>query len=98
MLLSSIAVKLSTEEKIQPAVAYAWAWRIQNEYPDELRQAAECWVENKTLPQIEVTGISLEQVMAQTGMSVPAGIDILYVLTKSPTDGRTILTRCAHRD
>ena len=98
MLLSSIAVQLSSREMIPPAVAYAWAWRIENEYPDELRQAAELWAENNPLPTVEVTGITLDQILEQTGVSIPAAIDILYVLSKSPADGRMILTRCARRD
>lgn len=83
---------------LQPAVAYALAWRMQNEYPEDLRQAAELWAEDKPVPNVAVTGITLEQIQEQTGISVPGALDILYVLSKSPTDGRTILTRCMRRE
>lgn len=98
MILSSLAVQLSTKEMLQPAAAYALAWRIQNEYPEDLRQAAELWAEDKPVPHVEVTGLSLEQIRRQAGLSVPKALDILYILSKSPTDGRSILTRCARRD
>jgi len=98
MLLSSLALQLSAKEMLQPAAAYALAWRIQNEYPEDLRQAAELWAEDKPVPNVAVTGISLEQIQNQTGTSISEALDILYVLSKSPTDGRTMLTRCARRD
>lgn len=98
MVLSSLAVQLCEKELLQPAAAYAWAWRIQNDYPEDLRQAAELWAEGKPVPNVEITEISLEQIQRQTGISVPTALDILYVLSKSPADGRTILTRCMRRD
>ena len=98
MVLSSLVTQLCAKEMLQPAAAYALAWRIQNEYPADLRQAAELWAEDKPVPNVEVTEISLEQIQRQTGISVLGALDILYVLSKSPTDGRTILTRCARRD
>ena len=98
MVLSSLAAQLCVKEMLRPAAAYALAWRIQNEYPEDLRQAAELWVEDKPVPNVEVTEISLERIQRQAGLSVLEALEILYILSKSPTDGRSILTRCARRD
>ena len=98
MLLSSLAVQLTLREKVSAPIAYSWAWRIQNEYPEDLRLAAEAWAENRALPEIDVTGISLQQVLLQTGDSVPNALELLYIVSKDPAEGRTLLARCTKRD
>ena len=91
MLLSSLAAQLVTRELAAPAQGWAWAWRIQNEYPALLREAAEAWAENKPLP-------NPEEVMEATGASAPQALELLYVLERSPSDGLTLLARCTRRD
>ena len=92
MLLSSLAAQLVTRELAAPAQGWAWAWRIQNEYPALLREAAEAWAENKPLPNPQ------EEVMEATGASAPQALELLYVLERSPSDGLTLLARCTRRD
>ena len=98
MLLSSLSVQLITRELAAPAQGWAWAWRIQNEYPAPLREAAEAWAENRPLPNPQAGGRRLEEVMAATGASAPQALELLYVLEKSPADGLTLLARCTSRD
>ncbi|MGI5928926.1 hypothetical protein [Pseudoflavonifractor sp.] len=98
MLLSSLAAQLITRELAAPAQGWAWAWRIQNEYPAPLREAAEAWVENRPLPNPQGGGCSLEEVMEATGATAPQALELLYVLERSPSDGLTLLARCTRRD
>ena len=98
MLLSSLAAQLITRELASPAQGWAWAWRIQNEYPASLREAAEAWAENKPLPNPQEGGHTLDGVMEATGASAPQALELLYVLERSAGDGLTLLTRCTRRD
>lgn len=98
MLLSSLAAQLITRELATPAQGWTWAWRIQNQYPVPLREAAEAWAESRPLPNPQCGGRSLEEVMAALGASAPQALELLYVLEHSPSDGLTLLSRCTPRD
>ena len=98
MLLSSLAAQLITRELADPAQGWTWAWRIQNDYPAPLRQAAEAWAENRPLPDPQCGGRSLSAVMRATGASAPQALELLYVLSRNSSDGLTLLTRCTQRD
>ena len=98
MLLSTLATQLVTRELVSPAQGLTWAWRIQHEYPLSLLQAAEAWAENRPLPDPQYNGRSLSAVIRATGASVPQALELLYVFSRNPSDGLTLLARCTKRD
>lgn len=98
MTVSALAVQLTLREKAAAPNAYSWAWRILSEYPESLRLAAEAWAEEKELPEVSITEITLEQVLRRTGSSVPQALELLYVISKDPSEGRNLLARCTRRD
>lgn len=98
MLLSSIAVQLAKKEYAAPASAYVWAWRIQNEYPPELRAAAERWAEGLPEEPVTAAGVTLDGVRRRTGASVPQALELMYVLYRDPVEGNRLLDRCTRRD
>ena len=99
MLLSSIALQLVQQEHVSPTQAYAWAWRIQNEYPPALQAAAERWAEGLPAePATEAGEMSLEVIQQRSGATVPQALELLYVLHRDPVEGRQLLARCTRRD
>lgn len=98
MHILALSLQLRKEEKISPLAAHSWAWRIQNEYPEPLRRAAEAWAQGEAVPDVDVTGITLQQVCRRTGESVPAALELLYVMYRDPSEGRDLLARTAPRD
>lgn len=98
MEVLSLAVELRKRERVSSAAACTKAWRIQNEYPDQLRRAAEAWAENSKIPPVEVANLTLEKVMQQARISVPEALEILYIIHKDEAAGKTLLMRCTPKD
>ena len=98
MIRSALSLALMDKELISAAEASCWAWRIQNDYPPELRAAAEAWAQEEAVPSMEVTGITLEQVRRMTGEDVPHALEFLYVISRDPVEGRDVLARSTLRD
>ena len=71
MTVSALAVQLTLREKVAAPNAYSWAWRIQNEYPESLRLAAEAWAEEKELPEVSITEITLAEVAYIPSTKIP---------------------------
>ena len=98
MHILALSLQLRKEERVSPLAAHSWAWRIQNEYPEALRLAAEAWAQGEQIPAVEITGITLEQVLRQTGDRVPGALELLYVMSRDPAKGRDLLARSTRRD
>lgn len=98
MTVSALAVQLCRRNNMSSVAAYSAAWRILNEYPPELRSAAEAWAENRDLPEVSVNDISLSLVINNTGENVPAALELLYVISKDPDNGIELLCLCTKHD
>lgn len=86
------------KEKITPALAIKWKWRILNEYPDELKQLVRAWASEKDLPEISYNDISLERILKSTPFNFLDAVDLLYVLQKDPVTGYEIFSKSVVRD
>lgn len=98
MHILALSLVLCQKEGISPLVAHSWAWRIQNEYPESLRQAAEAWAMGEEIPPAEVVGETLDQVIRQTGANVPEALELMYVMSRDPAEGLDLLARSTRRD
>lgn len=77
--------------------AYCRAWRIENEYPPQLKTAAEQWLRDET-PEMEVEGYRLSTLLSCTGGNVPKALELMYVLSKDVSEGLNIVAYCSPRD
>lgn len=86
------------KEKMSPALAIKWKWRILNEYPDELKHLIRAWASNQDLPEITCSDISLERILKSTSFGFLDAVDLLYVLQKDPVKGYEIFSKSVVRD
>jgi hypothetical protein len=82
-----LAMNLRETAKLGAVKAQVWAWRIENEYPEELRFAAEKWAENGQIPDIEIAEVTFDQVLRSTKASVTEAFELMYVLSRDPYAG-----------
>ena len=98
MRQSKNALALMKRTHVYPGNAWVQAWRIENEYPDDLRDAAEAWVEDRPVGDPQAAGRSLSDIRRSTGVSVPDALEFLYVLRHDPESGNLMLGNCTRRD
>ena len=82
----------------EPAVSKLWMWRIQNEYPEELKNLVRSWASNETLLKVEYNDVSLERILNGTSLNFLEAVDLLYILYKDPAAGYDIFSRSLRRD
>lgn len=87
MKITTLALKLSEADTASSGMLYAWAWRILNEYPENLRAAVLKWAEGEPVPELEVNGMTLERALKISKASVPCAIEMLYVAGKDEREG-----------
>ena len=96
--LAQIAQRLCESEFAPPAVAFAWAWRIKNQYPDQLARAAEDWVRNRPIEDVSVGKLALSTVQQMTGSTVPQALELMNLIEHDPIHGHAILAKCTIMD
>lgn len=98
MSLSQLALILCQKLLLKPSEGFCRAWRVLNEYPQELKDALLSWAQDADLPHTQISGFELQRVMEQGGLSAPDALEIMYVMSRSLNDGVAILSRCTPRD
>lgn len=97
MSISLLAAMLATEELLPPVLAWTWAWRIEREYPEQLREAANAWAEHKEIQNGKLAA-AIRSIQIATGCSLIAALELLAVEEKSKSDAMMLLARSTHRD
>ncbi len=93
-----LALNIRQTANLGAVEAQVWAWRIENEYPEELRFAAEKWAENGQIPDIEIAEVTFDQVLRSTKASIQEAFELMYVLSRDPFAGTRLLENCTLRD
>lgn len=86
------------KEKVSPALAAKWKWRILNEYPDELRQFVFAWANDQELPTLSYSGVTFERIIKATPFSFLDAVDLLYIMQKDPAKGYEIFSNSIMHD
>ena len=89
---------ISERMYLVPIIAKKWKWRILNEYPEDLKNAARAWAAGEPVPDVEYGNISLEKIKKGTGADILNALDLLYIMSKDPISGNYIFSRTARRD
>lgn len=97
MSISSLAARLATEELLPPVLAWTWAWRIEKEYPEHLRRAANDWAVRRSIQNRRVAA-SIRTIQCATGCSLIAALELLSVEEKNAPDAMMLLARTTLRD
>jgi hypothetical protein len=86
-----LAYGIVKKAKISPIMAKIIAWRVENEYPNDLRELVWAWIEGRDLPKVEYNNISMERAMNALNISNPLdAAELLYVMSKDPAEGYMI--------
>lgn len=72
------------------AIASAMAWRILNQYPENLRTAAFALAQGE-LPEAKAGAFSLKDVMEITGLKDFEALEILYIIGEDAAAGGNLL-------
>lgn len=71
-------------------IAKKWQWKILHEYPEELKNVIRQWAINENLSEVNCEGISLGDVINGTGSGILEAVDLLYIISKDPVQGKRI--------
>jgi len=95
--ISLLAAMLSTAELLPPVLAWTWAWRIEREYPEHLRAAANDWAEHREIQNARIAA-AIRSIQVATGCSIIAALELLAIEEKSEPEAQMLLARSTHRD
>lgn len=92
-----LANLLTRRFRLSRAAGCTTAWRILNEYPEELREAAVQLAKGET-PTVTVRDLTVEEIAAMTGAGPLEALELMYVLTADKSAGETLLLRLSRHD
>ncbi|MBQ8052896.1 MAG: hypothetical protein IJ198_03705 [Lachnospiraceae bacterium] len=97
MRVTELAIPIRKSERVNPATAIAWSWRILNEYPEPLRDAVVAWASGDKDADFELYGYSLRRLAGRTGSTVFGAAELMNVLYKDKEEAAVLISKCIVR-
>ena len=93
MRVTELAIPIRISERVTPATALSWSWRILNEYPEPLRDAVVAWAAGDSTADYELYGYSLQRLAARTASTVFGAAELMYVMSKDKEQGAVLISK-----
>ena len=90
MRMIQLANEIVRRSRCSNAAASAMAWRILNQYPENLSSAAFSIARGET-PDVTADAFSLKDVMSITGLKDYEALEILYIVGEDAAAGSKLL-------
>ena len=85
---------ISREMKSSPAASHVWKWRVINEYPENLKEAARAYAMGEAIPNVEYNGVTLEFITENAHLDFFNSLELLYIISSDPESGFEIFDSC----
>ena len=93
MRVAELAIPIRRSERVTPATALSWSWRILNEYPEPLRDAVVALATGDTTADFELYGYSLRRLAGRTASSIFGAAELMYVLYRDKEQGAVLISK-----
>lgn len=85
-----LANEIIKQNRVSKGIAISWAWRINNEYPDDFKKAAADILEGKNY-DFSAGGTTLKEVMRISKTPALEALELLRIFCLDPASGGDII-------